>query len=177
MQGASVISPGAQINGKSCVLTWVLTWPLDLINRGSFITITTIILSTNANFFFVYFFLFYGDISWRGRKLDWHWVILCHCVGWLAPGCVVVKQNAPIFSLLSWFLLQQTRGLMGFRRQRLTIDKPDVIMTIGQCFKQSVEIELLASYTTPDSTITKRQTGKKKNVSLSSPAVVTGGNS
>lgn len=171
IQGASVISPGAQINVKSNMSTCEFTWPLDLINRGSFITITTIIISTTWIFFFVFLFFFFGMID----EEEENWMGTSHLV---SPKLVSSAANTLVVKVASKASDVRDSHSISQSWSRWSGDLLTAKVLLKMLLIHSVEAESLASYTTPGRHHRKTTNGEeKKKVFLSSPAVVTGGNS
>lgn len=176
IQGASVISPGAQTSVKSNMSTCEFAWPLDLINRGSFITITTIIISTTWIFFFVVLFFFFGMIdeeeeNWMGTShlVSLYWMACCWLCSWKArriyiftPKLVSAAANTLVVKVASKASDVRDSHSISQSWSRWSGDLLPAKVLQKMLLIHSVEVESLASYTTPAGTITKRQTGKKK---------------
>lgn len=185
IRGASVISPGAQINVKSDVDQW-LDMAIDWNNRRSFTTITNIFNSTT---WFGFLCLLLCNDWWRGEKLDEHKsscvIVFCTCN---TRGFYIFNSKLGSSAANPLFVRETLKAAAS---ESCTFDRPVQFVMIEwpfntprssekccwstQHFKHSVETEFLTSHTTWARAITKGQT-ENKVFFLSCPAVVTGGN-
>lgn len=124
--------------------------------------------------------------NWMGTShlVSLYWMACCWLCSWKArriyiftPKLVSAVANTLVVKVASKASDVRDSHSISQSWSRWSGDLLPAKVLLKMLLIHSVEVESLASYTTPAGTITKRQTGKKKKVFLSSPAVVTGGNS